>query len=75
MKPMDYLKGSKCLACTSCHYDKYTLLPSCDGLYCTVNSYTLIIPWFMAMGIIVERCFYYIELFRCITLGCKITVI
>ena len=61
MKPMDYLKGSKSLASTSSHYDKYTLLSSCDGFYCTVNCYTLIISWFMAMSIIVERCFYYIE--------------
>ena len=75
MKPMDYLKGSKSLACTSCHYHKYTLLSSCDSFYCTVNCYTLIISWFMAMGIIVERSFYYVEFIRCIVLRCQITVV
>lgn len=75
MKTMDNLESSKSLTSTGSHYHKYTLLPSCDGLYCAINCYTLIISWFMAMGIIVERSFYYIEFIRCIVLRCQITVV
>ena len=46
-----------------------------QGLYCAINCYTLIISWFMAMGIIVERSFYYIEFIRCIVLRCQVTVV
>ena len=63
------------LSRTGSHYHKYTLLSSCDGFYCPVNCYTLIISWFMAMGIIVERSFYYVEFIRCIVLRCQITVV
>ena len=75
METMDNLESSKSLTSTGSHYDKYTLLSSCNGFHCTVNRYTLVISWLMAMGIIIKRCFYYVKFIRCIVLGCKITIV
>ena len=77
---MDYaqildLKCRKSLACTCSHHYKYTLLSPCNGFHGTVNRYALIVSWFVAMGIIIKRCFYNIKFIRCIVLGCKITIV
>lgn len=75
MKTMNNLKSCKCLTCTGSHYDKYTLLSSGYGFHSTVNRYTLIISWLMAMCIIIKRCFYNVEFLRSIVLRCEITVV
>ena len=43
VETMDNLESSESLTSTGSHYDKYTLLSSCNGFHCTVNRYTLLI--------------------------------